>query len=63
MRKKRMTVLCILAAFLCFLYCFMVFRIGSGNHFYLVWALGGFFFLGLAAMLRYELWEIGRAHV
>ena len=52
-----MTVLCILAAFLCFLYCFIVFRIRSGNHFYLIWALGGFFFLGLAAVLRYDLWS------
>ena len=52
-----MTVLCILAAFLCFLYCFIVFRIRSGNRFYLIWALGGFFFLGLAAVLRYDLWS------
>ena len=51
-----MTVLCILAAFLCFLYCFIVFRIRSGNHFYLIWALGGFFFLGTAAGLRFDLW-------
>ncbi len=51
-----MTVLCILAAFLCFLYCFIVFRIRSGNRFYLIWALGGLFFIGLAVMLRYELW-------
>lgn len=51
-----MTVLCILAAFLCFLYCFIVFRIRSGNHFYLIWALGGLFFLGLALMLRCDLW-------
>lgn len=52
-----MTVLCILAAFLCFLYCFIVFRIRSGSRFYLIWALGGFFFLGLAAMLHYALWS------
>lgn len=52
-----MTVLCILAAFLCFLYCFIVFRIRSGSRFYLIWALGGFFFLGLAAVLRYDLWS------
>ena len=51
-----MTVLCILAAFLCFLYCFIVFRIRSGNHFYLIWALGGFFFLEMAAVLRFDLW-------
>ena len=57
MRKKKMTVLCILAAFLCFLYCFIVFRIRSGSRFYLIWALGGFFFLGLAAVLRYDLWN------
>lgn len=52
-----MTVLCILAAFLCFLYCFTVFRIRSGNHFYLIWGLGGFFFLGLAAALHFDLWS------
>lgn len=51
-----MTVLCILAVFLCFLYCFIVFRIRSGSRFYLIWALGGFSFLGLAVMLRYDLW-------
>ncbi len=51
-----MTVLCVLAAFLCFLYCFIVFRIRSGNHFYLIWALGGLFFLVVAAVLRYDLW-------
>ncbi len=52
-----MTVFCILAAFLCFLYCFIVFRIRSGNHFYLVWALGGLFFIGLALMVRFDLWS------
>ncbi|MDE5718606.1 MAG: YdcF family protein [Lachnospiraceae bacterium] len=57
MRKKVMTVLCILAAFLCFLYCFIVFRIRSGSHFYLIWALGGLFFIGLALMVRFDLWS------
>lgn len=52
-----MTVLCILAAFLCFLYCFIVFRIRSGSHFYLIWALGGLFFIGLALMVRFDLWS------
>lgn len=51
-----MTVLCILAAFLCFLYCFIVFRIRSGNRFYLIWALGGLLFLGVAAVFYYDLW-------
>ncbi len=52
-----MTVLCILAAFLCFLYCFIVFRIRSGSRFYLIWALGGMFFIGLALMIRFDLWS------
>lgn len=51
-----MTVLCILAAFLCFLYCFIVFRIRSGNRFYLIWVLGGLLFLGVAAVFYYDLW-------
>lgn len=52
-----MTVLCLLAAFLCFLYCFIVFRIRSGSRFYLIWALGGVFFIGLALMIRFDLWS------
>lgn len=51
-----MTGLCLLAAFLCFAYCFTVFRIRSGGRFYLVWGLGGLAFLGLAVMLHYGLW-------
>lgn len=49
--------LCILAAFLCFLYCFIVFRIRSGSKFYMIWGLGGLFFTGLAWMLRFDLWS------
>lgn len=49
--------LCILAAFLCFLYCFIVFRIRSGSKFYMIWGLGGLFFIGLAWMLRFDLWS------
>ena len=52
-----MTVLCLLAAFMCFLYCFIVFRIRSGSRFYLIWALGGVFFIGLALMIRFDLWS------
>lgn len=51
-----MTVLCVLAAFLCILYCFVVFRIRSGNRFYLIWALGCIFFIGLALVIRFDLW-------
>lgn len=57
MRKKIMTVLCILAAFLCFLYCFIVFRIRSGSRFYMIWALGGMLFVGLALMIKFDLWS------
>lgn len=52
-----MIALCILAAFLCFLYCFIVFRIRSGSKFYLIWGLGGLFFIGLALMLRFDWWS------
>lgn len=57
MRKKIMIALCILAAFLCFLYCFIVFRIRSGSKFYLIWGLGGLFFIGLALMIRFDWWS------
>ena len=52
-----MICLSILAAFLCFLYCFIVFRIRSGSRFYLIWGLGGLFFTGLALMIRFDLWS------
>lgn len=57
MRKKGMVGLCILAALLCFLYCFIVFSIRSGSRFYLIWGLGGLFFAGLALMIRADLWS------
>ncbi|MDE6214092.1 MAG: YdcF family protein [Lachnospiraceae bacterium] len=57
MRKKIMIGLCILAALLCFTYCFIVFRIRSGSRFYLIWGLGGIFFSGLALMIRFDLWS------
>lgn len=56
MRKKVMTVFCILAAFLCILYCFVVFRLRSGSRFYLIWALGSAFFIGLAFVIRSGFW-------
>lgn len=51
-----MVAFCILAAFLCFLYCFIVFSIRSGSRFYLIWGLGGLAFLGLAFVLGNDLW-------
>ena len=56
MRKKIMIGLCILAALLCFTYCFIVFRIRSGSRFYLIWGLSGLALLGLALMLQFEVW-------
>ena len=52
-----MICLSILAAFLCFTYCFIVFRIRSGSNFYLIWALGGVFFIGLALLLHFDWWS------
>ena len=52
-----MVVLCILAAFLCFLYCFIVFSIRSGSRFYLIWGVGGLAFLGLAVFIGNDLWN------
>lgn len=57
MREKIKIVLCISAAVLCFLYCFIVFRIRSGSRFYLIWGLGGLFFIGLALMVKFDLWS------
>ncbi len=57
MRGKIMVWLCALAALLCFLYCFIVFSIRSGSRFYLIWGLGGLFFLGLAWMIKIDLWS------
>ena len=56
MGKKMMSILCILAALFCFLYCTVVFLIKSGSKFYLVWAAGGLCFLGLALMLHFGWW-------
>lgn len=56
MRKKIMVILCLLAALLCFLYCLVVWMIGSGSHFYLVWGAGGLCFLGLALMIKFDWW-------
>ena len=52
-----MVILCILAALLCFVYCLIVFRIRSGNNFYLIWGAGGVFLMGLALMIRFDWWS------
>lgn len=57
MRKKMISILCVLAAVFCFAYCAIVFMIQSGSRFYLVWAAGGVFFLALALMLYFGIWD------
>lgn len=57
MRKKMLMIVCILAALFCFGYCLIVFMIKSGSHFYLVWAIGGFCFIGLACMVHFGWWS------
>lgn len=57
MGKRTMGILCVLAAFFCLGYCAVVFMIKSGSHFYLVWAVGGLCFLGLAFLLFFGIWD------
>lgn len=57
MGKKCMSILCVLAALLCFAYCATVVMLRSGSRFYLVWAAGGIFLLGLAFLLYFGIWE------
>lgn len=52
-----MSVVCVLAALFCFLYCTVVFLIKSGSKFYLVWAAGGLCFLGLAFVSYFGIWD------
>ncbi len=51
-------ILCILAALFCLGYCLVVFSIHSGGRFYLIWGLGGIFFLGLACMVHFGWWPL-----
>lgn len=57
MGKKMMSMICLAAALLCFVYCGIVLTVRSGSRFYLVWAAGGIFLLALACMLRLGLWD------
>lgn len=53
MKKEIFTILCSL---FCFGYCFLIYSIRSGTRFYLIWGLGGCFFLGLTAFLHFHMW-------
>lgn len=57
MGKKMSVILCVLAALFCFVYCAVVFMLKSGSRFYLVWGVGGVFFLGLALLLHFGIWD------
>lgn len=54
MKKMIIFILCSL---LCFGYCALIFSIHSGSNFYMIWALGGLFFAGLAVMTHFDLWN------
>ena len=50
-------IFCILCSLFCFGYCFLVFSIRTGTHFYLVWAAGGLFFIALTLFLHFDIWH------
>ena len=51
------SILCVLAALFCFAYCAVVFMVKSGGKFYLVWGVGGVFFLALAFLVYFGMWD------
>ena len=57
MGKKMLVFLCVLAAVFCFVYCAIVFMIKSGSRFYFIWGAGGAFFLALAFLLYFGIWD------
>ncbi|MDE7275890.1 MAG: hypothetical protein K2N98_03410, partial [Lachnospiraceae bacterium] len=54
MKKEIFSILCSL---FCFGYCFLIYSIKSGTRFYLIWGMGGCFFLGLTAFLHFHMWS------
>lgn len=50
-------IICILCSLFCFGYCFVIFSIRTGTHFYLVWAAGGLFFIALTLFLHFDIWH------
>jgi len=54
MKKEIFSILCSL---FCFAYCILICSIRSGTRFYLVWGMGGCFFLGLTAFLHFHMWS------
>ncbi len=56
MGRNVIVMVCVLGAALCLAYGAVVFMAGSGSKFYLVWVLGGIFFLVLALLGRFDVW-------
>ena len=54
MKKEIFSILCSL---FCFGYCFLIYSIKSGTRFYLIWGMGGCFFLGLTVFLHFHMWS------
>lgn len=54
MKKEIFSILCSL---FCFGYCVLIYSIKSGTRFYLIWGMGGCFFLGLTAFWRLGIWS------
>lgn len=50
-------IICIICSLFCFGYCLLILSIRSGTHFYLVWAAGGLFFVGMAFFLHFDMWH------
>lgn len=50
-------IFCILLSLFCFGYCYLIYSIKSGTRFYLIWAAGGLFFLGLTVFIHLHLWN------
>ena len=57
MGMKMISILCVAAALFFFVYCAVVFMIKSGSKFYLVWGVGGVFFLAFAFLLYSGTWD------
>lgn len=49
-------IVCILCSLFCFGYCFLIYSIKSGTRFYMIWGMGGFFFLGLLFFIHFKFW-------
>ena len=56
MGNKMISIVCVAAALFCFVYCAVVFMVKSGGKFYLVWGVGGVFFLVFSFLMHFGMW-------